>query len=238
MTDACLPRHRQQEFLRFLKKVAGAYPGVDLHVVCDNYSTHKHAAVRAWLAKNPRVMLHFTPTGCSWINLVECFFSVITRRVIRRGSFTSVSELVAPIGAFIESWNDHPHPFAWTKDADEILASINRATTKNALTGHNLTRAARIEAAQMRFSLGGVQWAYVAGLGAGAQGWWLCRAACTCARAAEGNGAEPDFGGQHAARTADGTLSSELMDFDVENLIRAQTRRLRRPARRVPHAGR
>jgi transposase len=137
VTDACYPRHRHQEFLKFLKKVAAAYPGVDLHVVCDNYATHKHASVKTWLAKNPRVTLHFTPTGCSWINLVECFFSVITRQAIRRGSFTSVSELVAAIGAFIDSWNDHPHPFAWTKDADEILASINRAKTKtNALTNH------------------------------------------------------------------------------------------------------
>jgi hypothetical protein len=81
--------------------------------------------------------LHFTPTGCSWINLVECFFSVITRQAIRRGSFTSVKELVAAIGAFIDSWNDHPRPFAWTKDADEILASIDRAKTKaNVLTYH------------------------------------------------------------------------------------------------------
>src|SRR5487761_1518352 len=131
------PRHRHQEFLRFLKKVAAAYPGTDLHVVCDNYANCKHAEVRSWLAKNPRVTLHFTPTGCSWINLVECFFSVITRQAIRRGSFTSVKELVAAIGAFIDHWNDHPRPFAWTKDADEILASINRAKTKtSALTDH------------------------------------------------------------------------------------------------------
>jgi transposase len=83
VTDACYPRHRHQEFLRFLKKVAAAYPGQNLHVICDNYSTHKHAEVTAWLARNPRVILHFTPTGCSWLNLVECFFSVITRQAIR-----------------------------------------------------------------------------------------------------------------------------------------------------------
>ena len=135
--DACYPRHRHQEFLRFLKKTAAAYPRTDLHVVCDNYATHKHADVRAWLSKNPRVTLHFTPTGCSWINLVECFFSVITRQAIRRGSFTSVRQLTDTIEAFIDHWNDHPHPFAWTKDADQILGSINRAKTKTShLTNH------------------------------------------------------------------------------------------------------
>ncbi len=139
VTDACYPRHRHQEFLRFLKKTAAAYPGTDLHVVCDNYSTHKHADVRKWLARpeNQRITLHFTPTGCSWINLVECFFSIITRQAIRRGSFTSVRQLTQAIGAFIDSWNDHPVPFTWTKDASEIIASINRAKTKTgALTGH------------------------------------------------------------------------------------------------------
>ncbi len=118
-------------------RVAAAYLAVDLHVVCDNYATHKHSDVRAWLAKNPRVTLHFTPTGCSWLNLVECFFSVITRQAIRRGSFTSVRQLTGAIGAFIDSGNAHPHPFAWTKDADEILASINHAKTKTSvLTDH------------------------------------------------------------------------------------------------------
>jgi transposase len=137
VTDACYPRHRHQEFLKFLKKVAAAYPGRDLHVVCDNYATHKHAQVTAWLAKNPRITLHFTPTSCSWLNLVECFFSVITRQAIRRGSFTSVKELTGAIGAFIDSWNKHPVPFTWTKDADEILGKIERAKTKTiGLTNH------------------------------------------------------------------------------------------------------
>ena len=130
VTDACYPKHRHQEFLRFLKKVTAAYPGRDLHVICDNYATHKHAEVKAWLAKNPRVTLHFIPTSCSWLNLVECFFSVITRQAIRRGSFTSVKELTSAIGAFIDSWNEHPRPFAWTKDADEILGKIQRAKAK------------------------------------------------------------------------------------------------------------
>ena len=139
VTDACYPRHRHQEFLKFLTKTAAAYPGTGLHVICGNYATRTHADVRAWLARpeNQRITLHFTPTGCSWINLVECFFSVITRQAIRRGTFTSVKELVAVIGRFIDSRNDHPTPFAWTKDADEILATINRAKTKtNSLTYH------------------------------------------------------------------------------------------------------
>ena len=87
--QACLPRHRHQEFLRFLKQVAKAYPRRQLHLVCDNYATHKHPAVKAWLARNPRITLHFTPTSGSWLNLVEIFFGIITRQAIRRGSFGS-----------------------------------------------------------------------------------------------------------------------------------------------------
>jgi transposase len=139
VTDACYPRHRHREFLKFLKKVAAAYPGTGLHVVCDNYATHKHADVRTWLARpeNQRITLHFVPASCSWLNIVECFFSVITRQAIRRGTFTSVKELTAAIGTFIDNWNDHPRPFTWTKDADQILASIHRAKTKtSSLTRH------------------------------------------------------------------------------------------------------
>jgi DDE superfamily endonuclease len=99
-------------------------------VVCDNYARHQHHEVRAWLARNPRVILHFTPTGCSWLNLVECFFPIITRQAIRRGSFTSVKDLVSAIGAFTDHWNHPPRPFAWSKDADEVLAKISRAKTK------------------------------------------------------------------------------------------------------------
>ena len=100
-------------------------------MICDNYAAHKHAAVRAWLATSPRITLHFTPAGCSWLNLVECFFSIITRQAIRRGSDTSVRQLTATIGAFIDHWNDHPRPFAWTKNADDILGKIHRAKTKD-----------------------------------------------------------------------------------------------------------
>src|SRR5262249_41717720 len=130
VTDACYAQHRHQEFGKFLKKVASAYPGRELHVVCDNYATHKHPEVRAWLAKNPRVTLHFTPPTSSWPTVAECFSPTTTRQPIRRGSFTSVKELTAAIGAFTGSWNEHPRPFAWTKDAEEILASIKRAKTK------------------------------------------------------------------------------------------------------------
>jgi len=98
---------------------------------------HKHADVRAWLACNPRITLHFTPTGCLWLNLVECFVSIITRQAIRSGSYTSARQLTHTIGDFIDGWNDHPRPFAWTKDADEFLGKIHRAKTKtNALTDH------------------------------------------------------------------------------------------------------
>jgi len=120
-TDACYPRHRHQEFVKFLKKVAAAHPGTDLHIVLDNYGTHKHPAVRAWLAKNPRVTLHFTPTSGSWLNMVEIFFGIITRQAIRRGTFTSIKDLIGAIGIFIDGWNERCQPFTWTKTADELL---------------------------------------------------------------------------------------------------------------------
>ncbi len=129
--DTCLPRHRHQEFLRFLKQVAKAYPKVELHIVCDNYATHKHPTVKAWLARNPRVTLHFTPTSGSWLNMVEIFFGIITRQAIRRGSFDSVRELTAAIRRFIDAWNERCEPFTWTKDADTILAKAQRKTTSD-----------------------------------------------------------------------------------------------------------
>jgi transposase len=137
IVDACLPRHRHQEFLTFLKVVAKAYPRVQLHVVADNYATHKHPTVQAWLAKHPRVHLHYTPTSCSWLNLVECFFSIITRQAIRRGTFTSVAELTAAIETYIDHWNQIAEPFTWTKTADELIDKINQSKTKtSALTVH------------------------------------------------------------------------------------------------------
>jgi len=121
VTDACYPRHRHEEFLRFLRRVAKAYPRVRLHLVVDNYATHSHPAVRAWLARNPRITLHFTPTSGSWLNMAEIFFSIITRQAIRRGSFTSVKDLIAAIENFIDGRNDRCQPFTWTKTADELL---------------------------------------------------------------------------------------------------------------------
>ena len=131
VTDACHPRHTHAEFLAFLKQVAKAYPRVPLHVVADNYATHKHPAVQAWLAKHPRVRMHFTPTSGSWLNLVEVFFGIITRQAIRRGTFTSVKDLIAAIETFIDACNDRCQPFVWTKTADEILTKANRKVTSN-----------------------------------------------------------------------------------------------------------
>jgi transposase len=122
VTDRCFQQHTNVEFLAFLKQVAKAYPRVQLHVVCDNYATHKHDNVKAWLVKNPRVHLHFTPTGGSWLNMVEIFFGIITRQAIRRGTFHSVADLEAAIAAYIDGWNERAHPFSWTKSADEIIA--------------------------------------------------------------------------------------------------------------------
>lgn len=134
VTDACYDRHGKAEFLDFLKKVARAYPRRELHVVVDNYHTHKHAEVEEWLARHPRITLHFTPTSGSWLNMVEVFFSIITRQAIRRGSFRSVKDLVAAIRRFIEAWNDRCHPFIWTKTADEVLTHARRQGTSDA--GH------------------------------------------------------------------------------------------------------
>ena len=129
VTGLCKKQHRHQEFLSFLKHVARAYPGVELHLVMDNYTTHKHAKVRAWLEANPRIHLHFTPTSGSWLNLVEVWFGIIERQAIHRGTFGSVRDLMIKIRAFINGWNDRCHPFTWTKTADQILQRANRPTT-------------------------------------------------------------------------------------------------------------
>jgi transposase len=121
VTDACTDRHRHQEFLGFLMQVAAACPRRELHVVVDNLSTHKHPAVRAWLERHPRVQLHVTPTSGSWLNLVEAFFSIITRQALRRGNFPTVADLVAAIERFIDAWNDRCTPFTWTKDPDTVI---------------------------------------------------------------------------------------------------------------------
>jgi transposase len=118
-------RHRHQEFLKFLKTIDAATPaGLDLHLICDNYATHKTPAIRDWLIRHPRFHLHFTPTSSSWLNLVERWFAELTNRKLRRSSHRSVKELEADIRAWIGAWNDDPKPFVWTKTADEILESI------------------------------------------------------------------------------------------------------------------
>jgi transposase len=134
ITGVCKNRHRHQEFLAFLKHVARAYPEGELHLVMDNYAAHKHPNVRAWLAGNPRIHVHFTPTSGSWLNLVEVWFSIIERQAIHRGSFPSVHDLMIKIRAFINGWNDRCHPFIWTKPADRVLQKIKRK--KNSLTRH------------------------------------------------------------------------------------------------------
>ena len=129
VTATCQPRHRHQEFLRFLKQVARAYPDTDLHLVMDNYAAHKRVEIRDWLAANPRVHIHFTPTSASWMNLVEVWFGIVERQAIHRGTFRSVRELTAKINAFVDGWNDRAHPFIWTKTADQILTKANRKNT-------------------------------------------------------------------------------------------------------------
>ena len=132
VTDACYDQHGKAEFLTFLKKVAKAYPRRELHVVLDNYHTHKHDDINQWLDKNTRVKLHFTPTSGSWLNLVEVFFGIITRQAIRRGSFDDVKQLVNAISAYIDGWNQRCHPFTWTKTADQILPHATRKRDSDA----------------------------------------------------------------------------------------------------------
>jgi transposase len=118
-------RHRHQEFLRFLKLIDAAVPdGLDLHLICDNYATHKTPEVKKWLLRHPRFHLHFTPTSSSWINLVERWFAELTNRKLRRSAHRSVTGLEAGIRKWINAWNEDPKPFVWTKAADEILGTL------------------------------------------------------------------------------------------------------------------
>jgi transposase len=126
VTTQARARHTGDDFLAFLRRVERAYPDGELHVVLDNVSTHKTLAMRVWLAQNPRITFHFTPTSASWMNQVETWFSVLTRGAIRRGAFRSVRELVERIDAFTVSWNAGASPFVWVKSADEILAKAVR----------------------------------------------------------------------------------------------------------------
>ena len=122
-------RHRHQEFLQFLNKITRAYPDQELHLVMDNYATHKHPKVRAWFDAHPQVTPHFTPTSASWLNMVEIWFGIIERQALRRGTFRSIRELTGKIRAFINGWNPRAEPFVWTKPADDILNKVDRKKT-------------------------------------------------------------------------------------------------------------
>lgn len=117
----CARRHRHQEFLDFLRLIDRTYPTQQIHLILDNYSTHKHETVHRWLARHPRYQLHFTPTSASWMNLVELFFSILTRQRVRRGSFTSVQALYKALHGYLRDWNEHPTPFSWVKTPAEVL---------------------------------------------------------------------------------------------------------------------
>ena len=125
----CKRRHRHQEYLAFLKHVDQNVPeNLDVHAIVDNYATHKHLKVRRWLALHQRWHVHYTPTYASWLNQVEIWFNIITQKAIRRGTFSSVKELIAKIQEYIDRYNRHPKPFVWTATADSILAKIQRLT--------------------------------------------------------------------------------------------------------------
>src|SRR5499427_439708 len=133
----CKPRHRHQEFLSFLRSLDACVPAeLDVHLVVDNYATHKHPKVRTWLAQRPRFHMHYTPTYSSWLNQVERWFGLITQRAIRRGSFRSVKELVQKIDDFVHHYNRKQRPFVWTATADSILAKIARLCSRISGTRH------------------------------------------------------------------------------------------------------
>jgi transposase len=123
----CLPRHRHTEFLKFLRRIDREVPeGLEIHLILDNYSTHKHENVQKWLVKHPRFHLHFTPTSSSWLNLIERWFGKLTDKAIRRGVFHSVPDLIAAIEAYLKANNQDPQPFTWTATADSILRKVRR----------------------------------------------------------------------------------------------------------------
>ena len=128
LIGTCMPRHRHQEWIKFLDVIDRQTPAeLDLHLVVDNYATHKHPRVKNWIKRHPRFHLHFIPTSSSWLNLIERWFRDLTDKRIRRGVFRSVRELVAAIAEYIEAHNDNPETFHWTAKADQILEKIERA---------------------------------------------------------------------------------------------------------------
>ena len=122
----CSERHTAADFLRFLKVLSRRYRGRELHVILDNSSTHSTPEVRQWLEAHPNIRFHFTPTGASWLNMIEAWFGILTRKSVRRGSFVSVKALVRHIRDYIEHWNAHPTPFVWTKEPAEIIRKAVR----------------------------------------------------------------------------------------------------------------
>ncbi len=123
----CFSRHRHQEFLKFLRRLDAEFPGeITLHLVMDNYGTHKHPNVQGWLKRHPRFVPHFVPTSASWLNLVERWFGELTAKAVRRGSFTSVADLQSAITAFLDAWNANPLPFVWTATVESIQAKLAR----------------------------------------------------------------------------------------------------------------
>lgn len=133
----CKNRHRHQEYLQFLKQVdANVPPELGIHLVVDNYSTHKHPKVKRWLAAHPRYQVHYTPTYASWLNQVEIWFNIITQRAIRRGTFRSVKALIANIEQFVTHYNCSSRPFIWTATADSILEKVKRLCQRISETGH------------------------------------------------------------------------------------------------------
>jgi transposase len=136
ITSACKPRHRTTEFLAFLKQVTRAYPEGNLHIVMDNYSTHKSKPVTDWLQDNPRVKLHFTPTHASWMNQVEIFFNIVQRQAVSRGVFKSVQQLTSALRRFVDHYNKDCQPFKWTKTAEQIIPKIKSDPSTTYLTRH------------------------------------------------------------------------------------------------------
>ena len=127
----CYPRHRHQEFLKFLRRLDTEFPEkLKLHLVLDNYGTHKHPKVKSWLRRHPRFNLHFIPTSSSWLNQVERWFGELTQKAVRRGAFVSVGELQKVIEEFLSAWNDAPRPFVWTATVEKIMEKLERARQK------------------------------------------------------------------------------------------------------------
>lgn len=130
-------RHRATEFKKFLTKIDNEVPDdLDIHLICDNYGTHKHPVIKTWLTRHPRVKLHFTPTYSSWLNLVERFFGYLTADLLHRSDHRSVHALEADIRKWVTAWNDNPKPFVWTKTAEQILGKLGRLIQRTSRPGH------------------------------------------------------------------------------------------------------